>query len=117
MNPFEIFRKDVTVIRYAQGSFINNIWVNGVETIFTIKASVQPSQAEVMEMLPEGYRDKGAYTLYTDTELNISVAGTTSPDIVLINGQRHIVKIVEPWGNDLINHYKVIVVNEDIDAA
>jgi hypothetical protein len=117
MNPFDIFRKDVAVTRQGAGSYVDGIWVKGASTVFNIKASVQPTKAEVLEMLPEGFRDKGSYTLFTDTELNIATTDISDTDVVTLYGERYTVSIVEPWANNLINHYKIVVIREDIDAA
>ena len=118
---FNLFKKTLTVIRPAVGQYINNIYVDGDSAELTIKASVQPAGGDVLQMLPEGYRTKETYVLYTDIMLNTASSDNLKlPDIVKLNlsGEEEdfIVIKVENWGNTFLKHFKVIVQKGDIDA-
>ena len=105
------FRKTIPCTRTAAGSYVNGIWVEGTATPFTIEASVQPLRAKEMIMVPEARRNSASYRLYTDTELfTVRPNVTTSPDRVTLFGETYEVLICEPWRNDVISHYKAIVV-------
>lgn len=112
---FEVFRHDVPVVRKTGGSYVGPLWVEGVGSTFTIKASVQPTSYGKMELLPEGYRDKQSYTLYTDTELFTDIPGG-DPDTVIIEALRYLVVKTQRWQNGIISHFEIIVVKEDKDA-
>lgn len=119
---FNLFKKTLTVSRPVVGNYINNIYVDGNNTEFTIKASVQPAGGDVLEMLPEGYRTKETYVLYTDTMLNTATSDDLRlPDIVKLNltgvQEDFIVIKVDNWSNTFLKHFKVIVQKKDIDAA
>lgn len=111
----DILRKTLNVIRQHVGQYINGIWVDGDNETISIKASVQPTPAEEMETLPEGYRTKESFTLFTSSVLKASLTNATNADFVVINDEKYRVVKVAPWQNNLINHYECIVVKEDQD--
>ncbi len=113
-----IFRKTLIALRKGAGSYVNFQWVDGVPEVFEIKASIQPTPAEVMLTLPEGYRTKESYTLITDANLKTaSSADKSNPDVVVIENEKYQVTRVESWQNTFLNHYEIIVTKEDRDAA
>jgi hypothetical protein len=110
-----IFKKDITVIRKT-GAFINRRWVEGLADTFTIKASVHPISIEEMHLFPEGFRDRMAYVLYTNTELKTSKPNNKNPDVVVLNDDKYQVIRVEKWDNTPLSHYRLTVVKVDSDA-
>jgi hypothetical protein len=103
------FRKDRTIKRLAGGSYVNGIWIEGTESQFTIKASVQPMRGQEMLLLDENRRDIASFKIYTDAELITASKNSQNPDkIVLDDGDYEVIKVM-PWQNDVINHYKYIV--------
>ena len=71
-----IFKKQILVIRNQPGFYVQDVnspdvglWQNAQEISFTIDASVQPAPGEITQILPEGYRKKSSYVIYTETEL------------------------------------------------
>jgi hypothetical protein len=113
-----IFKKDITIIRRSPGAYRNMRWEEGIETTFTIKANVQPTPAEVMEIFPEGYRTEESYTLYTNIELfpsNTAIGNLNNSDIVVLHGIRFIVKKKETWSNTILSHYVSIIIKEGFD--
>ena len=111
---FDLFRKELQVIRRAENAVVNGKIVKGAETIFTIKASVQQTDPETMMTLEEGYRTKDSFTLFTETELK-TARRKFEPDLVVINEQKFRVVRVGAWQNRLINHYEIIVTRADSD--
>lgn len=113
---FDVFRRELNVYRKSDGSFIDGYWQDGEESSFNILASVQGTDAEVLQTLPEGYRTRESYTLFTDSELKTALTGTRTPDIVEINAEKFIVARVSPWQHlDPTKHYEVVVVRENVD--
>ena len=114
---FDIFRRNLTVKRVERGSYQNveglTLWVDGDETSFTIKASVQGVDNEVLQTLPEGDRTKEIYILYTSTELKTVIAGVSTPDIVIIDNKEYQVIRVTSRHNlstYATAHYEILVI-------
>ena len=106
---FDVFRRELNVYRKSDGSFIDGYWQDGEESSFNILASVQGTDAEVLQTLPEGYRTRESYTLFTDSELKTALTGTRTPD-------KFIEARVSPWQHlDPTKHYEVVVVRENVD--
>lgn len=75
------------------------------------ECTVQPSTQNELLVLDEGLRDKNVFTMYTKTEIRSVVEGTNQlPDIVVIDGVEHTVVKSMPWKNNIINHYKALLV-------
>jgi hypothetical protein len=113
---FDVFRKTLTVYRKEKGNFVDGYWVDGAENSFDILASIQATEAEILETLPEGYRTKESYTLYTDKKLETAITNKSTPDIVVIYKDKFLVAKVTPWQHlDPTKHYEVVVIKENID--
>lgn len=116
---FDIFRKELKVKRPPIGHYVDGLWVDtGQEEEFTILASVQGVNAEVLQTLPEGYRTSETHILYTNTRLNTSTVNLRNPDVVVINDNEfQVIKVTEQ--NNIkdhpTNHYEVVVVKENIE--
>lgn len=113
MSPFEIFRVPLNIYRKSIGSYINGRWVEGVETIIPITASIQPTIGEEMLSLPEGRRNRKTYSLFTSTPIDVihGLNNSANPDQIEIYGERFEVTRVEVWQNNppvfgVVNHYK-----------
>ena len=114
---FDVFRQSLVVLRNLPGSYINQVWNDGLTIPFTITASVQPLNGIEMTTLPEGYRDKAAYKLYTASLLNTVNPGAIDPDIILFNGDKFVVIQVQAWQNNIIPHYEVLISKLDSDVT
>lgn len=114
---FDIFRKPLEVLRAVEGSYVGGYRQEVEITCFTIYASVQGTDAEVLQIMPEGARISASYTLRTTTKLLTSVIGASTPDIVIIDGDKYVVERVTKWQNlPHTKHYEIVVVRENIDA-
>ncbi len=83
-----------------------------LKTAVTFKeCTIQPSTQTELMVLDEGLRDKSVFTLYTKTEIrSIREGDDQLPDLVVIDGIEHTVVKVMPWKNNIINHYKAMLV-------
>jgi hypothetical protein len=108
-------RQTLTVTRPDPTSdYANGVWVEGPSpTVFTIEASVQPARGDARSNVPEGYDKTSAYLLYTDTELICAEAEGNQSDRVTLFGATYDVVNVEPWQNEIIEHYAVTVALKD----
>lgn len=111
------FRKPLTIRRVA-GAYDNGRWVEGSAIEFDIDASVQPVKSlseNEMQSIPEARRQSGMFRIYTSTELLTSGVNKT-PDRALINNAEYEVFIGNPWQNNVINHYKYVLVKKEDQA-
>lgn len=102
----------LTVRRKDPGSYVNGVWVEGTDVPdFTIKASWQPLNGKDLETLEEGERLRVVYKGYTETELFPADPLTQEEGDIIEgpDGKDYEVVNVEPWQNNLINHYKFMV--------
>lgn len=114
---FDVFRKKLEVERKGQGEFVDGYWQDGSSSLFSIFASIQGTDAEILETLPEGYRTRESYTLFTDSKLQTAITESATPDIITIEGDKFLVAKITPWQHlDPVKHYEVVVVRENIDA-
>ena len=104
-------RRTVTIYRQTGGEYVDGVWQAGSETELTGEYSVQPTSPDDMQTLPEGRRERRAYTLYGDDSLN--PVGTQNPDQVEIDGERYEVSAVQEWRNSIIPHCRSIVTRMD----
>lgn len=105
MSLFGIFRKPVVIKRRSAGAYVNGFFQPGDETTITIQASVQPAGSREVQLLPEGRRDAGAFSLFTDAALQVAQEGTgKNNDIALLEGAEYEIMAEMPWQNNLIPH-------------
>ena len=103
-------RKPLVGKRFAVGTYTDGVWTQGSSSTLNFTASVQPLSGKDKESLPEGFREKAGYKLYTDTEMKtVDEKNGISADQVTIDGLLYEVVTVGVWQNSIINHYKVIV--------
>ena len=107
---FSAFRRSLDVERQGEGEYVDGIWQPGSPSNITIDASVQPTSPTDYEKLPEGRRERKAYTLYSASPLcQASEHDDKQPDRVTIDGEKYEVSRVEKWGNYILPHYKAVV--------
>lgn len=120
MKIFDTFKQTYQVERRANGAYNpeTGYYEKGQLITFNIKASVDPTPAEVMLTLPEGYRTSETYTLYTDTELKTADVRGEISDIVILNNNNNRFRVIKVahWRNTILRYYEIIVSKEGIDA-
>ena len=107
------FRKPVQAYRQNGASVANGYVTSGVETGFSIRASVQPARPSDIEALPEGRRESTVFRLYTSTQMRmlpLSGEPLDNPDQVELYGDRFEIMGEANWQNNVINHYKYLAV-------
>lgn len=102
-----LHRSTFTRIRSAAGSYALDgpgagVFTPGADTSTTISGTLVPASAREIDRLPEGVRQRARWRLFTDpdTLLTGSVAGSTEPDRVVVEGIECVVVSVEryPFG-------------------
>jgi hypothetical protein len=112
-----IFKKQIQVFRKQPGYYVKDVdsqnlglWQDGQETFFNIQASVQPAPGEITQILPEGYKNKSSYLIYTDTELFCSEENETNPDIVILFNREYLILKKKIFDMTYLSHYELIAV-------
>lgn len=103
-------RKPVTVTRRGQGQYnaTTGLYEPAVTTTLTIQASVQPSLSSDTQRLPEGRRQGGSVTLYTNDRLNTPTENGQQGDVIHFNGALYEVLSEADWQNNVLSHYQYI---------
>ena len=103
------FRQARTLYRQL-GAYVAGVWVKSGETEIAITASTQPATGKDMDNAPEGKRQSDVVVIFTDTAIQTVVHGDsgTQPDQIEIASVRYEAVHVEPWQNNVINHYRAL---------
>lgn len=82
-------RKNIKLKRKAAGSYVNGRWVDGAaQTDIIIKAVIQPSNPQDLQVLPEGERRKQIVSIWTGTELKAAGDDDNIVSDVIEDGSR-----------------------------
>ena len=103
-------RGATTLYRLSSGGYVDGTWVESAETEIAITASIQPATGKDLQNLPEGRRQGVVYAVYTSAAIQTAVQGAagTKADQLVIGGVRYEAMHVEPWQNNVINHYRAL---------
>lgn len=105
------FFRDVTLRRYAAGSYVAGKWTNGALTTSTIKASVQAATQRDIQSMPEGRRADGVIVLFTATFIQgIDESGAKQADEFSIEGETYEARTVEWFPYFDLAHYRVVAI-------
>lgn len=101
-----------TLTRRAAGSYVDGRFVDGASSTITgVVASVQPFPDRERRNLPEGIQTADARVFFTETPVQVADDTAKVPgDRVAIGGENFEAIKVEPWGGDLLPHYRVTFV-------
>lgn len=104
---------DLIQSKHSQGSYVKGKWVEGTTEQINFKGTWQPSSGKVMELLPEGKRNRETYICYAPIELSFTSSdpelGVTGDEIVW-EGKSFEVCTASKWNNGLIPHWELICV-------
>lgn len=101
---------DIKVIRNSPGHTERGVWVNGTETVFTIRGSIRPIKPQYDLYLPQGRDLTSAMQMFSDTRLNVAKPdGDTPGDRVIIEGGVYECIKEYPWQNAILPHWKYII--------
>ncbi len=106
------FRQAVTIKRVTSAPVATKgVYASAATSNITIQASIQPLKPNEMQLLPELRRNSEAFRLYTSTQLFPAEDETKkNADIAVFYGNKYEVLSCATWQNNVINHYKAIVI-------
>lgn len=110
----------VTVERPGAAVFSAGELTDGPATTFDIRASVQPLRGVERQDLPEGYRTRGRFKMYTDTAPLLQTTNLDTgqrEDTVLYNGRRFEVISWLDWSDHTVvtGHQKYLLAELGVD--
>ena len=86
------------VERRSSGSYVNGIYVEGSVSYFYSLMSPQSPSAKMLEMLPEGERDKDIMMFVSKRTLRtVDDSQGIPPDVILFSGRRYRVIQLADW--------------------
>jgi hypothetical protein len=109
------FTSTYSVTRQAgAGAWVQGRWVDASSpSVVTVRASVQRLTAKETELLPEAYRTRESYRVYTESELfTVDNVGSKNCDFISIDGKNYDIVSREKW-TQLHPHYKCIAVRRE----
>jgi hypothetical protein len=113
-----INRRPITRIRPGAVTWAGGLPVRAPETSSTIRASVQPVDSWTLQRVEEGLRGKRWLRVMSSQELRCaSVEQGIEPDILVIDGLRYQVHMVDAWPQGLIPHWAADVYAQEADEA
>lgn len=97
------------------GQYVKGKWVAGgaVETEFS--GTWQPASGKVLELLPEGKRNKETYVCYAPINLNFTAADPetqTAGDCVKWENKLFEVTTASKWNNGILVHWELVCVRK-----
>ena len=113
-TPNEMFT-DVTVKRYAAGSWSDGEYIAGAETSVSIRASIQPAKPEELQNLsPAAQRASAGIKIYSESLLRTANESTgVQADRVVWAGENWEIQFVSRHPLSALAHYKAIATRLD----
>lgn len=112
MSLFNSFT--LTVKRTLSGSYNDSTgkWEEPAPSTFSIQTSWQSANGKDLETLEEGKRISGIYKIYPNTQLFATDPKTQQKADIVVgpDGYDYEVITTGDWQNNIINHYKCMVV-------
>lgn len=105
---------DLTVKRYAAGSWVDGVWTAGSQSTLTIKGSTQPARPDELVNLPEAQRTRAAKKVYSEALLRTAdETNLIQADRVVVDGEDWEIQQVDTHFENTLAHYKSIAVRLD----
>lgn len=102
---FSVFKKEITITRYASGTYVNGIWQPNEDSSFMIRASIQPASQKEAVLTEAGKNLTDHFLLYTFETLQLSISDTGVPsDQVTYNTKKYELITKIEWDNNIINN-------------
>ena len=118
MTGFLLGSLDYTVMRRAEGEYVDGDWVEEdgegepiEEEEETVSGSFQPLRPWQINMVPEGFRNREAKMFYTTDTLKV-LSPTQRPDILVDGDVRFMVVGESDWSAFLLPHREYVLVRE-----
>lgn len=104
---------DLIQSKHTPGTYVKGKWVEGEKTAVPFKGTWQPSSGKVMELLPEGKRNKETFTCFAPIEMSFTASDpelNVTGDEIIWENKSYEVCTASKWNNGLIPHWELICV-------
>lgn len=103
------FGQAYQVTRYAQGAYVNGVYIPGAKSTFDVVLSLQPVTGKELLNLPEGQRGRTFMKGYSPVALfTVEQSPSAKADLVSFMGRIFEVQQSEVWVGDF-DHWKILV--------
>lgn len=100
----------------AGGTFVEGTFVPGSKVMLTVSGSLQPMTDRDTQVLPELYRTRQTYKLYSeDVLLTEREFGLKRADRVSVYGEPYVVFSTNRWDGTGIPYKRYVLVKEDVE--
>lgn len=106
---FSLVKKTpVTILRHAQGSYVDGEWVEGAETSVVIQANVHPFSDYQVSIMPESDRSKSWLWLFTSSEVRQKKEGPsgTGGDRFVWQGELYEILKTQCYSMTVVDHWE-----------
>jgi len=102
----------LTAYRMSGGDWVDGYWVDGTEEALpAVKASIQPFNPEEIDFIPANRRGSDRLNIFTGSLLFCLLDNDDDqPDQIDHDGSRWEVIKKFVWQNNIINHYRYIII-------
>ena len=99
----------------SNGQYVRGRWVESKTEIENFRGTWQPARGRVMELLPEGKRNRETFICYAPIDMEFTSADPESGksgDLILWEDKLYEVVLSSKWKNMLINHWELVCVRK-----
>lgn len=100
----------ITIYRKSQGTYVDGLFVDGVETQISRDVNIQPLKPSEIMMMPESERTKEWYKVYCAEDLRTAQEGVNGwdADEFDFQGYRYRIMKVSYYLMGTLNHHKAL---------
>lgn len=100
----------------TNGTFVEGVFKPGAPSRFPVSGSLQPLSDRDTQVLPELYRTRQTYKLYSDAVLLTEREfGMKRADRVVLYGESYVVFSTNRWDGTSIPYKRYVLVKEDVE--
>ena len=115
-QAFLALHKEIEIRRPSSVVFVDGFSQPTATKREYVTGSVQPLSSREFDSLPQGRVDRGSLKFYTCEKLQ-TVATGVQCDFLLIGGEEWEVDTLLSWSNNVIPHYKYLLVKRSVSDA
>jgi len=103
--------KSLLLRKKTGGSYVKGQWKTGEPSDTPFDSSWQPARGKILELLPEGKRNREVYRCFAPVNFDISSAdeyGEKEADQVICEGKEYEITTAAKWDNGLLCHWDLL---------
>ena len=107
--------KLIKISSSSNGQYVRGRWVESKNETEVFRGTWQPARGRVMELLPEGKRNRETFICYAPISMEFTSADPESGksgDLILWEDKLYEVVLSSKWRNMIINHWELVCVRK-----